>query len=94
MQASGLYRGVDLRACLGRAIMATINPFIPSPALVKRPGLRIFGGRLKRAAMAISHSWRAYVGYKRLDRLTDRALAKRGLQRGDIGRHVFFDDLA
>ena len=73
--------------------MATINPFIPSQALLEKRKRRLFGGSLKRAAMAIGRSWRAYLSYKRLHRLSDQALAARGLQRHDIGRRVFIDDL-
>ena len=73
--------------------MATINPFIPASALVKRQRRRVFGGSLKLMAMAIDRSWRAYLGYKRLARLSDHALAERGLQREDIAKRVFIDDL-
>ena len=73
--------------------MATINPHIPPSALVKSSRRRIFGGSLKRVAMAIGRSWRAYLRYKRMHRLTDQALAARGLRRRDIGRRVFIDDL-
>jgi hypothetical protein len=44
------------------------------------------------ATTGIARGWRAFVRYKRLAKLTDEALAARGLQRHEIGRHVFFEN--
>ncbi|MEZ5933145.1 MAG: hypothetical protein R3F54_14570 [Alphaproteobacteria bacterium] len=71
--------------------MATINPFIPSPALLRRRPRRVTGGIFAKVVLALRQSWRAYVRYKRLSVLSDQALAARGLTRRDIGRHAFFD---
>ena len=73
--------------------MATINPFISSQAPLEKRKRPLFDSALNRAAMAIGRSWRAYLSYKRLNRLNDQALAARGLRRRDIGRRVFIDNL-
>ena len=71
--------------------MTTINPFIPSPTLVNRPRFWFSGKHVAAVFSAIRHAWQAYVRYKRLAALTDKALADRGLSRQDIGRHAFFE---
>lgn len=70
--------------------MVTINPFMPSSTLLDRPRLRRSGGLLKKAMSALVHAWRAHLDYKRLSNLSDKALAKRGLTRANLGRYVFF----
>jgi|GEM_PF-6548392 len=71
--------------------MAMMNPFIPSVTIAGRPRFWFSGGPLKKAVAALRHAWRAYITYKRLSNLTDEMLAARGLKRGDIGCHAFFD---
>jgi hypothetical protein len=72
--------------------MATINPFLPSPALIRRrPIWQTTGGSLVTALAALRHGWRAFVRYKRLAVLSAAALRARGLKREEIGRRAFFD---
>ena len=71
--------------------MASINPFIPSPTLIKRPRSRFLGKHVAMVFSAIRQAWQAYIRYKRLAVMTDKALAARGLRRQDIGRHAFFE---
>jgi hypothetical protein len=72
--------------------MAITNPFIPSHELATRRKSTIGFGWVYKALSAIAHAWRAFIRYKRLARMSDQALAARGLSRSDIARHAYFGD--
>ncbi|MGH1481528.1 MAG: hypothetical protein ACRBM6_22825 [Geminicoccales bacterium] len=41
--------------------------------------------------IGIKMGWRAYLRYRRLARLSDKALQEQGFKRDEIGKHAFFD---
>jgi len=41
--------------------------------------------------IGIKIGWSAHLRYRRLARLSDKALQEQGVKRDEIGRHAFFD---
>lgn len=48
---------------------------------------------ISRFLQTLTHGWRAAARYRRLEVMSDRELARLGLDRSSIGRHAFFSDL-
>ena len=46
----------------------------------------------RRICQALAHGWRTAARYRRLELMSDRELARLGLDRTSIGRHAFFGE--
>jgi len=74
----------------GVIIMAVIYPFGPANSLLRHLDERTGPGLTHQFLKAMAHGWRAFVRYKRLERMSDQELASRDLTRIEIARHAYF----